>query len=145
MSERLLAVFPGLRTTPFRVTSPADRGYNCIAWACGNAAEWWWPLSEGRRTFWPPDAPREITLEAFQLAFTLMGFSITDAEALEASYERIAVFADAAGRPTHAARQLTSGAWTSKLGQAEDIEHNLRALEGDAYGAVALIMKRPAG
>jgi hypothetical protein len=53
------------------------------------------------------------------------------------------LFADAAGIPTHAARQLTSGAWTSKLGNAADIEHELRALEGEIYGVVALILKRP--
>ena len=38
MSERLLAIFPGLRTTPFRVTSPADPAYNCMAWAARLAA-----------------------------------------------------------------------------------------------------------
>jgi hypothetical protein len=37
---------------------------------------------------------------------------------------------------------LVSGRWTSKLGNAEDIEHELRALEGEIYGAVALILKR---
>lgn len=52
------------------------------------------------------------------------------------------------GEPTHAARQLPSGAWTSKLGEWEDIEHDtLEALEGsegrgEAYGRVALILKR---
>ena len=46
------------------------------------------------------------------------------------------------GIPTHAARQLRSGRWTSKLGQAEDIEHELRALEGAIHGAVVLILKR---
>lgn len=40
-------------------------------------------------------------------------------------------------------RQLPTGRWTSKLGQAEDIEHDLRALEGEIYRAVALILKRP--
>jgi hypothetical protein len=57
--------------------------------------------------------------------------------------EKVALFADPAGIPTHAARQLASGQWTSKLGQAEDIEHELRALEGEIYGVVALILKRP--
>jgi hypothetical protein len=57
--------------------------------------------------------------------------------------EKIAIFADATGSPTHAARQLTSGRWTSKLGEAEDIEHELRAIEGDIYGTVVAILKRP--
>jgi hypothetical protein len=55
----------------------------------------------------------------------------------------IALFADKNDFPLHAARQLPSGRWTSKLGELEDIEHGLRDLEGDAYGTVVLIMKRP--
>ena len=46
MSERLLAAFPGLETTTFRVTSPPDPNYNCIAWAAGRVAEWWWPFPD---------------------------------------------------------------------------------------------------
>jgi hypothetical protein len=43
MSEYLQTLFPGLRTTLSRVTSPADRKYNCIAWAANDASDWWWP------------------------------------------------------------------------------------------------------
>lgn len=32
--------------------------------------------------------------------------------------------------------------WTSKLGELEDIEHDLTDLEGAAYGKVVLLMKR---
>ncbi len=46
------------------------------------------------------------------------------------------------GVPEHAARQLANGRWTSKLGRAEDIEHQLHDLEGEVYGTVALLMKR---
>lgn len=45
--------------------------------------------------------------------------------------------------PKHAARQLASGRWTSKLGKLEDIDHALHDLEGMLYGAVVLFMKRP--
>ncbi len=61
---------------------------------------------------------------------------------LNFGFEKVALFVDAAGMPTHAARQVNSGAWTSKLGNSEDIEHELRALEGDIYGTVRLILKR---
>ncbi len=44
----------------------------------------------------------------------------------------------------HVARQLKEGMWTSKLGPDEDIEHNtLDALEGELYGAVTQVLKRP--
>ena len=42
----------------------------------------------------------------------------------------------------HAARQLTSGRWTSKVGQNIDIEHTLAGLEGPFYGEVVRILKR---
>ena len=143
MNEHLLTLFPGLRTTPFRVTSPADRKYNCIAWAANNASDWWWPEGKAPDAVWPASAAREVTLSSFTAAFLTIGYVVDGDELLEPGFEKVALFADAAGIPTHAARQLTSGAWTSKLGNAEDIEHELRALEGEIYGAVALILKRP--
>ena len=59
--------------------------------------------------------------------------------------EKVAIYA-IGGRTKHMARQLPSGAWTSKLGDLEDIEHeSLSALEGSDYGNVAMIMARKAG
>ena len=64
-------------------------------------------------------------------------------DSLESGFEKIALFVDPSGMPTHAARQLTDGRWTSKLGASVDIEHSLRDLEGDQYGRVALVLRRP--
>lgn len=143
MNERLQAAFPGLRTTPFQITSPADPAYNCIAWAGGNAVDWWWPLDDARKTYWPKGVPRETTLDAFWAAFVSLGYFICDTDTLEPAHEKVAIFTDDAGIPTHAARQLPTGRWSSKLGQSEDIEHELHSLEGTIYGSIALILKRP--
>ena len=143
MSEQLQTLFPRLRTAPFRITSPANAKYNCIAWAANNANLWWWPQGDAPAVVWPPVAARELTLSAFAAAFLSLGYISGTDESLEPGVEKIALFADRAGIPTHAARQLASGQWTSKLGRAEDIEHELRALESELYGAVALILKRP--
>ena len=143
MSGHLQILFPGLRTTPFRVTSSADCKYNCIAWAANDANDWWWPEGKAAGAVWPDSAVREVTLNAFTTAFGTIGYIGEGEESLEPGVEKIALFADTTGMPTHAARQLPSGAWTSKLGNAEDIEHELRALEGEIYGTVALILKRP--
>jgi hypothetical protein len=62
---------------------------------------------------------------------------------LELEYQKIAIYIDVSGTPTHAARQLPNGKWTSKLGWLEDIEHELDGLTGDRYGCVAQILKRP--
>ena len=142
MSEFLQTLFPGLRTATFRVTSPADPKYNCIAWAASDPLHWWWPEGKPPGVAWPESAARDVTLSAFTDAFLTIGFVVGGDESLEAGFEKVALFADAAGTPTHAARQLLSGAWTSKLGNAEDIEHELRALEGEIYGRVTLILKR---
>jgi hypothetical protein len=144
MSERLFAAFPALRTTPFRVTSPSDPVYNCIAWAAGRTTEWWWPLDNTPRTYWPTGVPRQVTISAFLSTFLTLGYAVCADDTIEPGFVKLAMFADSAGVPTHAARQLPTGRWTSKLGQGEDIEHDLRALEGHLYGAVAVLLRRPA-
>src|SRR5262245_6443084 len=142
MVTHLEALFPGLTRTPYRVTSDPDQHYNRIAWAAGDTTEWWWPDAAGVR-YWPPGIPRVLSLPAFQDVFALLGYAPCGTELLEPGFEKVAVFALANGTPTHAARQLPHGAWTSKLGHAEDIEHELRALEGQIYGTVTLFLKRP--
>jgi hypothetical protein len=42
----------------------------------------------------------------------------------------------------HAARQLDSKMWTSKMGDDEDIMHELHGLTGGDYGDVRQFMKR---
>ena len=143
MSERLLAAFPGLRTSPFRITSPNDPVYNCIAFAAGSISDWWWPLGDVRRFYWPTDVSREVSLAAFTSASNSLGYAKCADGSLEPGFEKVALFADPADVPTHAARQLATGRWTSKLGQSEDIEHELRALEGEIYGKVVMLLKRP--
>jgi hypothetical protein len=138
--ERLL---PGQRGTAYRVTSPPDQDYNCIAWAAGFTDAWWWPVGTHPKRYWPAGVLRTLTLTAFRDAFATVGYAPCQDEALEAGFEKVALFADAQGTPAHAARQLLTGRWTSKVGFAEDIEHDLRDLEGQIYGAVAVFMKRP--
>ncbi|HEY1379697.1 MAG TPA: hypothetical protein VGF55_23035 [Gemmataceae bacterium] len=144
MVEPIEARFPGLQTSPYRVTSPATRDYNCVAWAAGDTANWWWPDPdlENDAAFWPPGVPREETVAAFAAAFAILGYSPAQGEELEPGFEKVALLASG-DVPTHAARQLPNGRWTSKLGRREDIEHDLHAVSGEAYGAVVLVLKRP--
>lgn len=144
MVDSLAAIFPGLARATYRVTSPRSKKYNCVAWAAGHTENWWWPEPEATIEYWPPTAPRLKTVDAFRQAFAFLGYEICDTAQLEPGFEKVAVFADENGVPQHAARQLTDGRWTSKLGQAEDIEHGLEDLTGAVYGSVVLILKRPA-
>jgi hypothetical protein len=140
--DRIEGVFPELRGKDWRVTSSATRRYNCIAWAAGDTSRWWWP-GDPADGYWPAGIERTETLSAFKAAFSLLGYEPCETWEAEPGYEKVAIFADLAGIPTHAARQLTSGRWTSKLGNWEDIEHNLQDICGDDYGAVDRVMRRP--
>jgi hypothetical protein len=135
------ALFPKLRGSEYRITSPSDPAYNCLAWAAGAADRWWWP--GGDAEFWPPGADRAETLSAFQAAFAFSGYAVCVDDAIEVGFEKVALFADEHGVPRHASRQLRNGLWTSKIGELEDMEHALRDLEGAEYGSVIIILKRP--
>ncbi len=137
--SRLEAKFPALSSSTYGITSEETPEYNCFAFAAGDDQRWWQPPPFG---YWPDDVPPEYSLSAFTTLYQRLGFESCDTVALEVGFEKIAIFASASGEPTHAARQLASGLWISKLGDWEDIEHELQALEGPAYGSVALIMKR---
>lgn len=143
MVEPIEARFPGLRTSLFHITSPATRDYNCIAWAAGDMAHWWWPDldPDNDAIFWPPGVPVAETLDAFIAAFATLGYAPCSEVEPKLGFERVALFASA-GVPTHAARQLPNGRWTSKLGLCEDIEHELHAVSGEVYGMVVLLLKR---
>lgn len=136
------ANYPNLASTSYQVKSDETPEYNCIAWAAGDTSRWWQP---GPLYYWPAQAPQAITLESYRAAFELMGYQPCDSEELEPGFEKVAIYINTVGEPTHAARQLENGNWTSKLGSWEDIEHStLRSLEGTgrAYGTVALILRR---
>lgn len=126
----------------FTITSPATAEYNCIAWAAEDTSACWWP-DPSYIYFWPPNLPREETVETFMRAYETLGYIYCDSADYEDGFEKIAIFIHSDGKPKHAAKQLTSGSWTSKLGQAEDIEHALDGVAGSIYGRVAAIMKRP--
>jgi hypothetical protein len=136
--------FPGLSDGQgYRVTSPADPRYNCIAWAAGDTGRWWWPDPYGG-TYWPTGAPQEATVASFVSAFASIGYESCESSEVEQGYEKVALYADASGTPTHAARQLPSGLWTSKLGGYVDLEHTaLAGVENDEYGLVIALMRRP--
>jgi hypothetical protein len=141
-SDRLFAFFPKLRRAgdSFRITSPATCEYNCIAWALqADTQRWWWP---GEFGYWPDNCPREATMSAFIRTFAAAGFERCSHSRREIGKEKIALYA-LEDIPTHAARQLPNGRWTSKLGKDMDIEHRLKDIEGPCYGKVALVFRRP--
>ena len=63
---------------------------------------------------------------------------------LEDGFEKVYLYMKL-GKPTHAARQLCDGSWTSKLGKNVDISHELDGLKGNKYGHPTVYLRRPKG
>ncbi len=135
--------FPNLSRTEYSVTSKQSRSYNCFAWAAGEEDRWWSPIDPDNMYYWVEGVAAELTMSAFIQAYKSLGYELCDNSEMEAGFEKIAIYATSDGEPTHAARQLSNGKWTSKLGRWEDIEHELEGLTGEMYGCVQQILKRP--
>lgn len=137
--------FPKISQEGYRITSEETADYNCFAWALGDKSQWWSPTEE-KGYVWRMDVPRDLTVKTFcELYKHEGGYVLADHADMEGGFEKIAIYADAAGNVTHVAKQTVSGQWTSKLGDWEDIEHNtLAALEGKFYGKTVQILKRSA-
>lgn len=129
---------------PDQIKSGETIDYNCIAWAAGEDNRWWEP-DPMQNYYWPPQAPRLYTLDAVIKAYESIGFAVCQDGTLEAGFIKIALFVDAHTIPTHAARLLPNGKWTSKCGNWEDIEHDLTEVCRSPlnYGSIACYMKKP--
>jgi hypothetical protein len=134
--------FPRLRRARYGLTSQQSNEYNCIAWAAEDTQRLWWPEPPAPFAYWPPGVDRKLDLGAFTAAFATLGYEPCDDGNLERGFEKIALFADAEGRPTHAARQMPTGMWSSKLGPWEDISHTIYGLEHAQYGDVVQYLRR---
>jgi hypothetical protein len=95
MANPLEVIFPGLAQSVYRITSPTDPDYNCIAWVAGHTDRWWWPGHDIEHEYWPPGIVREVSMAGFEAAFAALGYRVCDDQELEAGFEKIAVFADA--------------------------------------------------
>jgi len=136
----LFAGLPKLNKLNSKITSAQTPRYNCVAWSVCNDLVSLWPDEDNR---WPVGFNRTETLEAFLELFVGVGFLQCVDGRLEPGFTRIALFVNAEGKPSHVARQLPTGLWTSKLGILADIEHReLSVIEGKDYGRVAIYMRR---
>ena len=138
------AYFPNLLDHNYTETSPCTSRYNCIAWAAGDNTRWWQPSPF---CFWPAGVPRERTLSALIQAFETLGYTECKDGSMASGHEKVAIYAKyEQGElvPTHAARQLPSGGWSSKLGGWEDIFHaKLEDINSPTYGEAVRFMGRP--
>ena len=127
------------------ITSPQDDDYNCIAFAADDLTRCWWPIYN----YWPPNVPEREDLDSFIQCFSALGYLPCGLNAnFEFGFDKVAIYVNNFGMPTHAARQYGygNGMWKSKLGPYKDIEHTLEGLSGifhtQSYGIVTIILKR---
>ena len=132
--------FPRLTAANHRITSAATANYNCVAWAAEDVDHWWQPGVYWLPQDWPKD---DFGLGALERAFQKLGYQSCDTGAsLEPGFLKVALYG-AGFVYTHAARQLPTSKWTSKLGKGVDIEHDdPDDVAGGLYGEVAEIMKK---
>jgi hypothetical protein len=145
--DRLRRWFPALNDENARVTSPISDAYNCVAWAMGDTERWWQREHAWKPWEWPAELPDDHSPGSWVKLFQLAGFEVCQDTALEKGFEKVAIYVTRDWREaTHVARQLPSGAWTSKLGPLEDIEHGSpELLEGADYGVVGIVLRRSCG
>lgn len=146
---QLYGEFPNLANAKWRIKSPCDDNYQCIAWAaCQVNREWWpWQLT---RYYWPPGfakfpALTPVPVASFAEVFEkLFGYRQCAGAEFELGYQKIAIYTNGSLGVTHMARQQLLGKrWLSKLGSEEDIVHDTLADVGQgSYGAAVYYMKR---
>ena len=143
--QEVEAQLPRLSGGDYRITSSKTVAYNCFAWAAKDTTRVWSPVMLGSGVYWPPGIPALPSLSGVFDAYTICGFEVCGSPDQEDGYEKIAIFTTAQGDPRHAARQLPNGAWTSKLGDHVDIEHDqLDLVGGPFFGEPAVYMRREA-
>lgn len=138
--------FEQITVADFICSSDPTPEYNCIAHAAGKDDAPWWPLGVAPY-HWPEGLPAqppgEETAENFIKAFESEKYELCADGEIEAGFEKVAIYLNQNQKPTHAARSLPSGVWTSKLGDEEDIEHKtLEAVGGQWYGTAAVFLRR---
>jgi len=141
INAELIQGWPNLGKTQFKVTSKHTKEYNCFAYAAGENDRWWSPLPD-ELYYWPPGVKQSEFIDAYIEAYGTLGFKQCGDGTLEDGYEKIAFYSLSDDKVTHVAKQLEDGLWSSKLGNLEDITHELSGLEGNFYGKAYIFMKR---
>ena len=114
--------------------------YRLRRWGHGQLLGRLWSAAEGVLA---NSASTGYELQCLVAAYEAIGFKECSESHHEPGFDKVAIYANHEGKWTHAAHLREDGWWESKLGELEDIIHRTpQGLAGDAYGEVALYMKR---
>ncbi len=128
--------YPTSSATPYELKKP--KPYNCIAHALEVKDGCYWPQDDAK---WFDGIPRDGTLDSITEAFSRQGYALCNDGNLKRGIQKIAIYMGPDG-PTHVARQLASGQWTSKIGVNIDARHTLADLRSPLYGKASIFMAR---
>ena len=132
-------LFPNLTDDNHLIMSLETDNYNCIAWAYEVSNKRMWPGTPDY--YWPAGVTGTGELATLVQLYLDEGYEKCENGEPEEGYKKVAIYVNQDG-PQHAALQLDSGQWTSKLGDLQDIKHDtLQALEGEEYGKAAVFLK----
>ena len=140
--RRLIATqFPALAADGYEIVGEPSGEYNCIAYAAGDTDRWW-SYEEPGYWYWPEHASRTPSISSLVAVFAGLDYEPCVDAGVEDGYTKVALY-QSNGQWTHAARQMPSGYWRSKLGDGALVEHyTLQSLVGTMYGVVHCIMRR---
>jgi hypothetical protein len=131
ITKELRKDFPNMNYWNSKQTSELNKCYNCVAWVSEINNDWIWPDIVNKTVF--------INLFKSYGYKEIQNGNIS----LEPYKQKIAIYVDSFNKPSHVARQLRNGKWTSKIGRNIDIEHdNLEVLEGPLYGRINIMMEK---
>ena len=95
--------FPNL--ADYRVTSPKNSHYNCIAHAAGDDSRWWEPVTRPfPGYYWPEGAKKGESLDTLKGCFEAIGYEVCDDGDLQEGHAKIALYRGDDDRWTHAQR-----------------------------------------
>jgi hypothetical protein len=121
--------------------------YNCFGFALGYL-QWWEPpvfidgVCANPETVWPSNS-ESIDIDAYIAAARTEGFVESPDAAWEQGFETIMLYFTEKNREfQHAARLVSPGIWTSKMGSGSDIMHSIDGVDSIRFGTGRVYMKR---
>jgi hypothetical protein len=111
--------FPNLAASGYRITGPATKQYNCIAWAAGDQDAWW--QVDLADAYWPQGIPADGTVQSLVALFQSLGYEVCDSPELETDFDKVAIYAKGRSTPTPPASRRTAigpANWASWCGSS---------------------------
>src|SRR5262245_32862257 len=85
-------IFPLLKASDYRISAPATKHYNCIAWAAGDQDSWW--QSELEDAYWPEGIPADGAVQSLVVLFQSLGYQVCVSRELVQEFEKVAIYAN---------------------------------------------------